>query len=53
MTVQKAYATRDIQERAKNRIDSMFRFDELEQYGSLLTKYPILLEYLALENGKK
>jgi hypothetical protein len=53
MAVQKAYATGDIRERAKNRIDSMFRFDELEQYGSLLTKYPILLEYLALENGKK
>ena len=53
MAVQKAYATSDIRERAKNRIDSMFRFDELELYGSLLTKYPILLEYLALENGKK
>jgi hypothetical protein len=53
MAVQKAYTTSDIRERAKNRIDSMFRFDELELYGSLLTKYPILLEYLALENGKK
>ena len=53
MTVQKEYATGDIREKAKNRIDSMFRFDELELYGALLTKYPILLEYLALENGKK
>jgi hypothetical protein len=53
MAAQKSYATFDIQERAKNRIDSMFRFDELELYGSLLTKYPILLEYLSLENGKK
>jgi hypothetical protein len=53
IAVQKAYATGDIQERAKNRIDSMFRFDELELYGALLTKYPILLEYLTLENGKK
>ncbi|MDR2922302.1 MAG: hypothetical protein LBU85_03040 [Treponema sp.] len=53
MAVQKEYASGDIRERAKNRIDSMFRFDELELYGSLLTKYPILLEYLALENSKK
>jgi len=53
IAVQKAYATGDIRERAKNRIDSMFRFDELEQYGALLTKYPILLDYLSMENGKK
>jgi hypothetical protein len=53
MVVQKEYATGDLKERAKNRIDSMFRFDELELYGALLTKYPILLEYLSLENDKK
>jgi len=53
MVVQKEYASGDMKERAKNRIDSMFRFDELEVYGALLTKYPVLLEYLALEKGKK
>jgi len=53
IAAQKAYVTVDIQERAKNRMDSMFRFDELEQYGALLSKYPILLEYLSMENGKK
>jgi len=53
IAAQKAYTTGDIRERAKNRIDSMLRFDELELYGALLTKYPILLEYLSLENGKK
>jgi hypothetical protein len=53
MALQKEYATGDIREKARNRIDSMLRFDELELYGSLLTKYPILLEYLALENSKK
>jgi len=53
MAVQKSYATGDIQDKVKNRINSMFRFDELEIYGALLTKYPILLEYLALENDKK
>ena len=53
IAIQKEYASGNIREKAKNRIDSMFRFDELELYGSLLTKYPILLEYLAMENGKK
>jgi hypothetical protein len=53
MVVQKEYASGDIRERARKRIDAMFRFDELEIYGSLLSKYPILLEYLALENNKK
>jgi hypothetical protein len=53
MTVQKEYTSGDIREMAKNRMDSMFRFDELELYGALLTKYPILLEYLSLEKSKK
>ena len=53
MTAQKEYASGDIRERAKNRMDAMFRFDELELYGALLTKYPILLDYMTLEKGKK
>jgi len=53
LAVQKEYAAGDVRERAKNRIDTMFRFDELELYGALLTKYPVLLEYLSLNNGKK
>jgi hypothetical protein len=53
LAVQKDYISGDIRERAKSRVDSMLRFDELELYGALLTKYPILLEYLALENSKK
>jgi len=35
--------------RAQNRIETQLRFAELEHYGQLLEKYPILLEYLALE----
>jgi hypothetical protein len=27
------------------------RFEELSAYGELLTKYPVLLRYLALEQG--
>jgi hypothetical protein len=36
---------------AESRIASRLRFDELAQYGELLTKYPVLLQYLALEKG--
>jgi len=53
MAAQKEYATGDMRERAKNRMDAMFRFDELELYGALLTEYPILLDYMALEKGIK
>jgi hypothetical protein len=40
---------------AAHYMDVRFRLDELAKYGELLTKYPILLQYLALEkreNGK-
>jgi hypothetical protein len=40
----------DISAAAEKNLSSRLRFDELEKYGELLTKYPILLEYLALEN---
>jgi len=53
MAVQKEYASGNVREMAKNRIDSKLHFDELELYGALLTKYPILLEYMALQNSKK
>jgi hypothetical protein len=53
MAAQKEYASGNILEKIKNRVDSRIRFDELELYGALLTKYPILLEYLAIENSKK
>ncbi|MDR1802765.1 MAG: hypothetical protein LBQ94_04090 [Treponema sp.] len=36
---------------AERRIDSRTRIDELTQYGELLTRYPVLLEYLALEKS--
>ena len=35
--------------RPETRVASSIRLDELEKYGELLTKYPILLQYLALE----
>jgi hypothetical protein len=40
-----------LSQRAARNIDSQFRFDELSRYGELLTKYPALINYLALERG--
>ncbi|MDR2481309.1 MAG: hypothetical protein LBD07_03330 [Spirochaetaceae bacterium] len=39
----------EIAETALRKINSELRFDELARYGELLTKYPILIQYLNLE----
>ena len=36
---------------AEKRINTRIRMDELSQYGEILTKYPILIQYLAMEKG--
>jgi hypothetical protein len=41
----------EISDSALKNIQSRMRFEELSLYGDLLTKYPVLLEYLALEKG--
>ena len=41
----------DVLRDAQKRIETRIRLDELAQYGDLLTRYPILLDYLALENN--
>jgi hypothetical protein len=38
----------EISGQAERSVNALFRFDELEKYGELLTKYPVLLQYLAL-----
>jgi len=38
--------------RAESQIASRLHLEELEKYGELLTKYPILLNYIELENKK-
>jgi len=47
---QNEYITENLPDRVKDRIESLHRFEQLEQYGALLTKFPILLDYLALES---
>jgi len=49
---QREYVTAAFGRRAENHIESQFRFDELERYGELLTKYPVLLEYLAMNRAE-
>jgi hypothetical protein len=39
-----------INENAAGRIKSQFRLDELARYGELITKYPLLLDYLKLQD---
>jgi len=41
----------DVITESENRISLRSRIDELTSYGELLTKYPILLQYLAIEKG--
>ena len=38
---------------AESQMEGKIRMDELAKYGELLTKYPILLQYLALEMGQQ
>jgi hypothetical protein len=48
---QREYMAASLAQKAENRIESQLRFDELEHYGVLLSKYPLLLDYLAMERG--
>lgn len=46
---QRAVLHGEVTSQAERKIASQFRFDELARYGELLTKYPVLLQYLELE----
>ena len=50
---QREYVANAMGRRAENHIEAQFHFGELERYGELLTKYPVLLQYLALEKSSK
>jgi len=52
LSKQREYAVSSFGKRAENHMESQLRFEELEKYGDLLTRYPILLEYLAMERGE-
>jgi len=48
---QREFITSSFGTRAEYHINAQLRFEELSRYGELLTKYPILLEYLAIEHN--
>ena len=49
LAFQNAILSEDLLSEAERRIRTRIRLEELAQYGELLTRYPILLEYLSLE----
>jgi len=46
---QNAILSVDVAREAERKINSRIRMEELAQYGELLTKYPILIQYLNME----
>jgi hypothetical protein len=50
---QRALLQPEINAQADKHLASLLRLDELTKYGELLTKYPVLLQYLALESGSE
>jgi len=52
LSKQREYAVSSFGKRAENQIENRIRMEELEKTGELLTKYPILLDYMALEKGE-
>jgi len=52
LSSQREYAISSFGKRAENHMEAQLHFEELEKYGVLLTRYPILLEYLAMEKGE-
>ncbi|MDR2101381.1 MAG: hypothetical protein LBP43_02295 [Treponema sp.] len=48
---QQEFLRREAAAAADDHISSQLRYDELAKYGELLTKYPLLLYYLAIERG--
>jgi len=52
LSSQREYAVSSFGRRAESHMESQLRLDELEKYGELLTKFPILLDYLSIEKGE-
>ena len=52
IAMQREFIAAELSGKAQSRIETYNRFEELERYGALLSKYPVLLDYLALENNK-
>jgi hypothetical protein len=53
LTKQREFVSAAFGRRAEGHIEIQLHFMELEGYGELLTKYPVLLDYLALNRNKE
>jgi len=53
LSQQREYVTNQFGRKAENHIEAQLRISELEKYGELLSKYPILLDYLKLEQNNR
>ena len=53
LTQQREFVSNSLGRRAESHIESHLVFLDLERYGELLTKYPVLLEYLTLQWQKQ
>ncbi|MDR2701896.1 MAG: hypothetical protein LBB72_05660 [Spirochaetaceae bacterium] len=53
LAAQRGEVRNDIASLAAENIKNRRRLDELAAYGELLTKYPVLLQYLAMEKGNE
>ena len=51
LSYQRQYLQNNVTRNADSVISTRLRFDELEKYGEILTRYPILMQFLALEKG--
>jgi hypothetical protein len=51
LAYQRQILTAPLSERAGRRVETRLRMEELARYGELLTKYPVLLQYLSIERN--
>ncbi|MCL2191364.1 MAG: hypothetical protein FWB79_05195 [Treponema sp.] len=52
VALQKEFIAGGLTDMARNRLETFARIEELEMFGALLTRFPILLEYLMIEDGR-
>ena len=53
IALQKGFIAGGLTDMARNRLETFARIEELELFGALLTRFPILLEYLRIEDGRE
>ena len=52
IALQKEFIAGGLTDMARNRLETFARIEELEMFGALLTRFPILLDYLRIEDRR-